>query len=126
MEKYISSILVVFLIRLLRNSQNQMNSYSTSISTYFQLPVWLLTGNEVKKVTKMTLFCHKTMSIVFRTICINDEVNFLHPVEPEVALKWVFSTIQTYNHTQFCFFGYFITFPGDSRNRKLFKSCQSN
>ena len=98
-----SPIFVVFLTRLLRNSQNQMNSYSTSISTYFQLPVWLLTGNEVKKVTKMTLFCHKTMSIVFRTISINDEVNFLHPVEPEVALKWVFSTIQTYNHSQFCF-----------------------
>ena len=98
-KKYMSPIFVVFLTRLLRNSQNQMNSYSTSISTYFQLPVWLLTGNEVKKVTNMTLFCHKTMSIVFRTISINDEVNFLHPVEPEVALKWVFSTIQTYNHT---------------------------
>ena len=33
------------------------------------------------------------MSIVLRKIYINDEVIFLHPVQPEVALKWLFSTI---------------------------------
>ena len=48
-EKYISPIFIVFLFRLLRNFQNQVNSYSTSILTYCQLPVGLPTGNEIVK-----------------------------------------------------------------------------
>ena len=52
MKKYMSPIFVVFLARLLRNSQDQMNSYSTFILIYFQLPVRLPTGNEVKKLLK--------------------------------------------------------------------------
>ena len=48
-EKYISPIFIVFLFRLLRNFQNQVNSYSTSILTYCQLSVGLPTGNEIVK-----------------------------------------------------------------------------